>query len=222
MTSTTTEPRASLTVLGLLANCELAAFSRLAADAERAPGVSDRVDLARLGGAALARLERVEVRVEELGGRVPQLVTPYLGVFTDFDERTPASTWWERLLKAYVGYGVEEDLLRLLARSTDPTTRGMLEELLADDRHASYVVRTITEAIATDKVLGSRLALWGRRLVGEALGVVQRALIDHPELRGLVEPALPDDAAGDDLQQRVFSVLTAAHTRRMGRLGLTA
>jgi len=210
---------ASLAVLGLLANCELAAFSRLAADAERAPDLAERIELARLGGEALARLERVAVRVAELDADLEQAVQPFLGTFGEFDERTPAGTWWERLLKAYVGYGVEEDLVRLLAHTVDAETRELVLDLLADDRHSALVVRALTTATDSDAVLASRLALWGRRLVGEALGVVQRVLVANPQLRALLEPALPD---GDCVQQRLFAVLTGEHTRRMARLGLTA
>jgi hypothetical protein len=212
---------ASLAVLGLLANCELAAFSRLAADAERAPQVTDRIELCRLGGAALSRLEKVAARIGELDASLEETVLPFVGTFAEFDERTPAGTWWERLLKAHVGYGVEEDLVRLLARPVDAGTRELILALLDDDRHATLVVQRITAATAADAVLASRLALWGRRLGGEALGVVQRVLSAHPRLRALLEPALPD-AVEADLQQRLFAVLTAEHTRRMGRLGLTA
>ena len=73
-----------------------------------------------------------------------------------------------------------------------------------------------------DATLGSRLALWGRRLVGEALGVVQRVVTEHGELRALLEEALPRADGAGVLQQRLFAVLTGEHTRRMERLGLTA
>ena len=221
MTDPVPDPPASLAVLGLLANCELAAFSRLAADAERAPLVADRIELCRLGGATLERLEKVAARVGELDGDLEAVVHPFVGTFAGFDERTPAGTWWERLLKAYVGYGVEEDLVRLLAGPADAGTRELILDLLADERHATLVVKRITAATENDAALASRLALWGRRLVGEALGVVQRVLAAHPQLRALLEPALPD-AHQADLQQRLFAALTAEHTRRMARLGLTA
>lgn len=208
-------------MLGLLADCELTAFSRLAADAERAPQVTDRIELCRLGGAALARLEKVAARVGELDADLEETLLPFADTFAEFDERTPAGTWWERLLKAHVGYGVEEDVVRLLAQQVDSGTRELILALLGDDRHANLVVGRITAATEQDAVLASRLALWGRRLAGEALGVVQRALVAHPQLRALLEPALPD-SGGADLQQRLFAALTAEHTRRMARLGLTA
>ena len=218
----------ALAVLGLLANSDLAAITRLAADAEIAPSVADRIALCHLVGAAGERLARIEARASELGVDLTDVVAPFLGTFTDFDARTPPGTWWERLLKSHVGFGVEDDVARLLARGLDgadpgeATTRALVLAVLDDDRHSALVVARVTEATAADPVLASRLALWGRRLVGEALGVVQRLVSDHPELRALLERALPEGAGEQPLQQRLFAVLTAEHTRRMDRLGLTA
>lgn len=216
---------AALAVLGLLANSDLAAVARLASDAEVAPSVVDRIELCRLAGAAAERLTRVEARAGELGADLPDVVAPFLGTFTDFDARTPSGSWWERLLKAHVGFGIEDDVARLLVRGLadgDEATRALVLAAVDDDRHGALVVARVTAATAADPVLASRLALWGRRLVGEALGVVQRLVTDHPELRALLERALADGASEQPLQQRLFAVLTAEHTRRMDRLGLTA
>lgn len=215
---------AALTVLGLLANSDLAAVTRLAADADVAPDVADRIALCGLAGAASERLARLGARAGELGADLTDVVAPFLGTFAEFDARTPATNWWERLLKSHVGFGVEDDVARLVAQGleSDPVTRALALEVLDDDRHATLVVARVTEATAADPVLASRLALWGRRLVGEVLGVVQRLVADHPEVRALIERALPDGAADQPLQQRLFAALTAEHTRRMDRLGLTA
>lgn len=213
---------APLAVLGLLANSELVAFSRLAADAAVAPQVRDRLELCRLGGVATQRLARLGERVTELGGTLTDVVVPFLETYVDFDARTPAGTWCERLLKAYVGYGLEDDVARLLAVGVDRETQALVADVLDDDGHAGFVIDRLTTAMAGDPILASRLALWGRRLVGEALGVVQRVITDHGELRALLVAALPEGAGSADLQQRLFPILTAEHTRRMDRLGLTA
>lgn len=219
MTSDVSGP---LAVLGLLANSELTAFVRLASDASTAPALRDRLELCRLGGVAAQRLARLGERVDELGGELPDVVAPFLDTFVDFDARTQAGTWYERLLKAYVGYGVEDDVARLLATGLDPRTRAVVAKVLDDDGHAGLVVDRLQAAMADDAALASRLALWGRRLVGEALGVVQRVVTEHGELRSLLEEALPATGSAGTLQQRLFAVLTAEHTRRMDRLGLAA
>jgi hypothetical protein len=211
-------------VLGMLAFSELAAFSRLAADAALAPSLDQRLELSRLAGIALDRLDGVAERVSELGGDLLTAMQPFAGVLTSFDERTVPRTWWERLLKAYVGYGVADDFARVLAESLDVRSRDLVQEVLADDGHAGLVVDALVNAVRADEVLGSRLALWGRRLVGEALGVVQRVLAEHAELAELLEQAMADEegaGSGGGTQQRLFAVLTAHHSRRMERLGLT-
>ena len=211
----------SLAVLGMLAFSELAAFSRLAADGAMAPTLEQRLELSRLAGVALGRLDLVAARVVELGGELQPVMAPFAGLLTEFDERTVPRTWWERLLKAYVGYGVADDFARIVARAVDDRTRDLVVQALSDDGHASLVVEALAAASATDATLASRLALWGRRLFGEALGVVQGVIGDHAELQGLLEASVVDLPGAGEPQQRLFAALTADHSRRMERLGLT-
>ena len=211
----------ALAVLGMLAFSELAAFSRLAADAGMAPNLEQRLELSRLAGVALDRLDLVAARVVELGGELRPVMTPFAGLLTEFDERTVPRTWWERLLKAYVGYGVADDFARIVARAVDPRTRDLVVEALSDDGHAALVVESLAAACATDATLASRLALWGRRLFGEALGVVQGVIAHHPELQGLLEASVADLPGTGEPPQRLYAALTADHSRRMERLGLT-
>jgi hypothetical protein len=212
-------PEHSLAVLGMVAFLEMASFSRLAGDASLAPSLAQRLELSSMARHSLDRMDRVGRRVVELGGELEPVMAPYAGVLVEFDSRTVPSTWWERLLKAYVGYGVADDFCRLLARTADARTRAVVEEVLDDEGHARLVVATLASAAISDPTLASRLALWGRRLVGEALGAVQGVLSRHPLMRELLAQALADEAPGDP-QQRLFSLLTAEHSRRMDRLGL--
>lgn len=209
----------SLAVLGLLANRELVTVSRLAADAAVAPDLPARLELARLAGVAAQRLARLGERATELGAEPADVVAPFVDTYVDADARTPAGTWWERLLKAYVANGVADDVARILAGRVDAGTRAVMTAALDDDGHEAFVVARLSAAIDGDPVLASRLALWGRRVVGEALGVVQRVAAEHDDVRGLLEQALPGDG---EFQQRLFGALTGEHTRRMERLGLTA
>ncbi|HWS57905.1 MAG TPA: ferritin-like fold-containing protein [Actinotalea sp.] len=205
----------ALPLLGMLAYSELAAFTRLAADSSLAPTLSERLALARLARTALDSLDDVVARVTELGGDVHPVMAPFAGVLLEFDRRTQPSTWWERLLKAYVGYGVADDFTLMISAAVDPVTRAVVEDALADDGLAALVVDTLAAAAVQDATLASRLALWGRRLVGESLGVVQSVLAVHPEIVVLVDRAIPEG------QPRLFALLTAEHSRRMQRLGLT-
>ncbi|GAA4625254.1 ferritin-like fold-containing protein [Cellulomonas oligotrophica] len=218
-------------VLGLVAALEHRAFVRLAADTAQAPDVEQALALSRFAAACTGRRDRVLARIDELGGDPVAALARFDQVLDEFDDRTPSSTWWERLLKAYVGYGVADDFCRLASRGLDPRSRDLVAELLEDASHAELVVRELDRACADDEVLTSRLALWGRRLVGEALNVVQRVVQQRPGVARAVDRATADELAPQtapvadvpaQAPARVINELTAEHTRRMSRLHLTA
>jgi len=226
----------ALELLGLVAQLEHIAFGRLAADSALAPTTEQSMQLSRFAAAAVARRDRILARVSEIGGDPVAVLRQYDHVLDDFEARTPPSTWWERLLKAYVGYGVADDFCRLAAEGLDGQSRTIVLEVLDDSSHAELAVAELDAAGSEDAVLTARLALWGRRLVGEALGVVQRLLVQRPALVRLValgaarapvegpvvESAAPGPAAPGTPPTKLFGELTAQHTRRMARLGLTA
>ena len=92
---------------------------------------------------------------------------------------------------------------------------------LADEDFSYMPPGTLVAGSGTgraDATLAPRLALWGRRLVGESLNVVQHVLAQHAEIAALLSRSLP----GDEPQARLFARMTAEHTRRMDRLGLPA
>jgi hypothetical protein len=226
-------------LLGLVAHLQHVAFNRLAEDARVAPTTAQQLELSRLAAAAVDRRDRVLGRVVALGGDPELCLGAYARLLEDFDSRTQPSTWWERLLRSYVADGVSDDFCRIAAAAVDAESRALLLEVLDDAEHANLAVGELEAAGAQDEVLVSRLALWGRRLVGEALGVVQQAMSAHPGLGRLVTrrdaadaaaaaeattaeapaAATPEDPAAP---AKLFGELTAEHTRRMSRLGLTA
>ena len=215
---TADDQRVALAVLGMIAYGELAEFTRLAADSAEAPTLAARLEVSRLARVARERIDRVSGRILELGATLEPTMAPFAGVLVEFDERTEPSTWWERLLKGYVGYGVSDDFVRILADGLDEASRTVVLEVLADDGHAAMVIDALAAEAATDPTLAPRSALWCRRLFGESLGVVQRVVADHAELQRLLE----DVVGPADAQQRMFNRLTAEHSRRMDRLGLAA
>ena len=72
------------------------------------------------------------------------------------------------------------------------------------------------------QALGGRLALWGRRLVGEMLTEAQRIGVEREGLTSLLVGGV--DGVGADLAEfgRMLARITDEHTRRMERLGLSA
>lgn len=209
--------RSAVELLGLVAQLEHLTFACLADDAAAAPTVAYRLTVSRYAAAAVGRRDRVLTHLTALGADAERAMVGYDGVLADLDERVVASTWWERLLKEHITYGVAVDFCRLLAAAADPATRGLLTDVLGDTRADELTVADLSRALADDDVLAARLALWGRRVVGEVLGAVQ-GLAARPGLAQLVTAA----ELTPDGRTRLLGQLTAEHTRRMTRLGLTA
>jgi hypothetical protein len=69
-----------------------------------------------------------------------------------------------------------------------------------------------------DPTVGGRLALWARRLVGEALVQAQRIAVDRDALARLIVGGVGDLTAVGELLAR----LTQRHGQRMESLGLQA
>jgi hypothetical protein len=121
----------------------------------------------------------------------------------------------------------------MAAQGLDERSRAVVLDVLEDASHAELAVAELDAAGSQDDALSSRLALWGRRLVGEALSVVQRLVAQRPGLARHARAGAEQEAAASgqtvatevhastNVPTKVFGELTAQHTRRMGRLGLT-
>jgi hypothetical protein len=214
--------RGVVALLGLLAVGELLGFERLAADAASAPTIADRAALQALAATEQAHFAQLRDRLAALGEDVEAAMQPFLPVFEQFHARTAPRDWLEGLVKAYVGDAIARDFLREVSVAVGPSTRALVLSALEDTGHADFVVARVRSAIEADGRVAGRLALWGRRLVGEALSQAQHVAADHDELADLLvgTPERP----GIDLADlgSLFTRLTEAHTRRMAALGLSA
>lgn len=218
-------------VLALVAQMEMVAFLRFAGAAAESSDPERRLQVARLAGASLARQERVLARAGEVLGSADVALERYVafdGTFDDFNARTRASGWWEELVKGYVGHGVAYDFCRIVADSLDPASREVVVDAIDGELTSESAIVLVDEATNDDEQLASRLALWGRRVVGEALSVVQVLLTDNASLQRLLMRAVEARCAvsGEDVPESpsswVFGQLTAEHARRMSRVGLAA
>ena len=209
-------------LLGVLTYGELTGFSRLGADSDLAPTLTAKAEMARLAVVRFHHFERLRQRLVELGVDPEQAMEPFVTAIDAFHERTAPSTWLEGLVKAYVGDGISSDFYREISAYVDPATRDLVSVVLKDGGQAEFVVREVRAAIEADPRVAGRLALWGRRLVGEALSQAQRVAADRDALASLLVGSV--DRPGADLAElvRMFGRLTEEHSRRMGRLGLSA
>lgn len=211
---------AEIDLLGVISYGEISAFERLAEDAKLAPSMEDKVALARLASAEFTKVDLVHARIVELGGDPYLAMAPFRRAIDQFHQNTAPADWLEGLVKAYVGDGLANDFYREIAAYLDPVTRDLVIGSVKDDGAAEFTVERVREAIAADHRVGGRLALWGRRLMGEALIQAQRVAADRDALSALLAGGI--DRPGLDLAAigRMFTRLTERHTERMARLGL--
>ena len=214
--------RGALDLLGILAYGALTAFDRLAEDARLAPTLADKVHMVAMAAHQVTHFDRVRDRLAELDVNVMVAMRPFHLPFDTFHDYTRPKDWPEGLVKAYVGDGIAADFYREVAAFVDADTRSLVHEVLSDEGHADFVVAKISAAIAAEPRVAGRLALWGRRLVGEAMSQAQRVAADRDALTSLLTGTV--DRPGLDLAavSRLFSRLLENHTRRMARLGLQA
>jgi hypothetical protein len=222
-------PAGVVDLLGVLAYAELTAFLRLAEDAASlAPTLTDRAALSDLAASEYAHFRLLRDRLSWLGVDPEEAMAPYVSSFDDWHAQTRPGDWLEALVKAYVGTGIAGDFYREAARHVDPDTRKLVNEVLAEEVRSEFVVERVRAALAENPKLTGRLALWARRMVGEALSQGHRLAAVRPELALLlvsgVSPA-DGEAGGDaDLVEigRLFARLTEEHGKRMTALGLAS
>jgi hypothetical protein len=199
----TVDEQAVIDLLGVLSYAELTAFDRLAEDARMAPTLDGRAALAQMAAA-------------ELGAEPTAAMTPFVPALDAFHESTRPRTWLEGLVKAYVGDGLASEFYREIAGFLPDPDRALILDVLADTGHADFAVREVRAAIATNRTLSGRLALWGRRLVGEAMRQAQAVIAERDRLAELILEGTGDLSGIGRLVERI----TTAHTERMKTLGL--
>jgi hypothetical protein len=146
----------------------------------------------------------------------------FVAPFEAFHRRTAPADWLEGLVKAYVGDGLAADFYREIAAFLDSDTRAIIVDSLSDAGQSEFVIDRVRRAIAREPRVGGRLALWGRRLMGEALSQAQRVAAERDALSALLSGGV--DRPGLDLAAigRLFARLAENHSERMEALGLSA
>ncbi len=209
-------------LLGAIAYGEISAFERLAEDAKMAPTLADKAELAKMASTEFVHFEQLRDRLTALGASAFDAMEPFVKPFEAFHARTAPSDWLEGLVKAYVGDGLSADFYREVAAFLDADTRTLIVNSLTDAGQSAFVVDRVRAAIRAEPRVGGRLALWGRRLMGEALSQAQRVAAERDALSALLAGGV--DRPGMDLAAigRLFSRLAENHAERMDALGLDA
>ncbi|OII38329.1 hypothetical protein BIU98_13995 [Curtobacterium sp. MMLR14_010] len=194
--------------LGQAAYLQLSLYETMGRAGAGAPTLSGRLVTGVLATTALERHRSIVAEIEQMGQDPAELMAPHREAIDRFLKRTSGADWYESMLTGYVTAGILNDLFANLLRSLPADVRQRLRSVF-DSREAAAVVEELSARIDEEPQVASRLAMWGRRLVGDTLLVARSALASHArEDQERLEP--------------VWTELIAAHTRRMDALGLTA
>ncbi|MFW6598416.1 ferritin-like fold-containing protein [Propionibacteriaceae bacterium Y2011] len=213
-----TGPRTQL--LAILACAELSAVERLAEDATAAPSLADKVAVLSFARVQLDHYQLLADQIVADGVDPIVAMEPFSGPLAEFHAHTTPRTWEERMIKIYVGDALAADLYTELS-SVLPAPLAELIRTVADDSDQREFARArVVAAVDAEPQLSGRLALWARRLVGEALSQAQRIVSDNDHLAELLTGT--EESTGLDLAAtaEMFTRLIQRHNERMAKVGL--
>jgi hypothetical protein len=199
------------TFLGKSAYLQLAIFENLSRVVRSAPTTEAKSALSRVAGLALTKHEELVAEIERHGSDAAQTMQPFVAEIDAFQRITQGNDWYESVTSCYLTSGFLDDFLVRLAPGLAGVAGARIVDILAADTGESVIAAELLAAIEKNPRLGARLAMWGRRLVGDTMLLARgmlRSTENHDSDEARIEP--------------VFTELIAAHTRRMDALGLTA
>lgn len=197
--------------LGRLGYVTLVLFENLGRAVMAAPTPEAKSGLTRAAGGIGDAHEAVVAELRRLGHDPMAAMEPYRSELDDFQRRTQGADWHEILVTCYLTTGFLLDFSLGLAGGLRADLGDRVSRIIAEtDAGEQILVELLRAAVDANPRLASRLAMWGRRLVGDTMLVARESL----EIDGVMP--------GEDRIEPVFTELVAEHTRRMDALGLTA
>lgn len=197
--------------LGQTAYLELAVFQSLSRVVAEAPNLAIKEGISVVAGEALAKHQGLvaELRKKKVDPAVA--MQPFTQAIDQFEVLTRGRDWYETLLGIYITAGFLDDFFARLVTGLPRTVAARVSEVLTTAGSDSVIIAALREGMEADPDLGARLALWGRRLVGDTQLVARSAIAASDTAEGIHRRIEP-----------VFTDLLGAHSRRMDELGLTA
>jgi 1,2-phenylacetyl-CoA epoxidase catalytic subunit len=204
-------------LFAVLAYGEIAAFYRLTDEARMAPDLRGRISMASMAAAEMQHYEVLRDALESRGVDVVSAMSKYVSALENYHRLTMPSTWLEALVKTYVGDALASDLYLEIADGLPDEIADVVRAALSETGHSQFVVAEVRAAVTASGKQRSRLALWSRRLFGEAITQAQYVLAEHDELVDLVVSG----PGGLGQLSAFFDRLQDTHDRRMRELDLS-
>jgi hypothetical protein len=199
------------TFLGKAAYVQLMIFENASRVVATAPTTEAKTILSDVAGYALAKHQGLTEEIERHGGDAAKIMEPFAREVDAFQRMTQGHDWFESVTTCYLGAGFLNDFFLRLAGGLTTSALPRILAILEAESGEKLIAKELLSAIEGNPRLAARLALWGRRLVGDTMLIARWTL-------GTTENHDSDEARIEP----VFTELIAAHTRRMDALGLTA
>ena len=199
------------TFLGKSAYLQLAIFENLSRVVRTAPSTESKSALSQVAGLALLKHQGLVAEIERHGADAAATMQPFVAEIDRFQRITEGNDWFESVTSCYLTAGFLGDFLVRLSAGLPGAVGTRITAILEADPGEAIIASELLSAIEKNPRLGARLAMWGRRLVGDTMLLARwtlRPSDNHDSDEARIEP--------------VFTELIAAHTRRMDALGLTA
>ncbi|TPG34495.1 ferritin-like fold-containing protein [Mycolicibacterium hodleri] len=215
-TAASVEHAGVVQLFAVLAYGEVAAFYRLTDEARMAPNLAGRINMASMAAAEMNHYELLRDALAKRGVDIVSAMTKYASALENYHRLTLPSTWLEALVKTYIGDALAADFYLEIADALPDDAADVMRAVLAETGHSQFVVAEVKAAVTTSDKQRHRLALWSRRLLGEAITQAQYVLAEHDELVDLVV------SRGEGLGRltEFFDRLQNTHNARVRELGL--
>lgn len=214
--------------LGQLAYLQLSQFEILTSELKYSPNTQYKAELGEAAAKSFEKYRAIAKQISGLGIDPTDAMDPFVERIETFHSRTNGLDWHESLIKIYLVSGLLDDFYSRLATGLSPAVREEVQTALKDDLFAVFAQKVLVESMYKDQQLGDRLALWGRRIMGDVL-LELRAAFDDRKLAGVtkdkklsIQEARAVNLASYSKLEPLITELIGAHTLRMDALGLTA
>jgi hypothetical protein len=196
--------------LGQAAYVQLSIFEDLSRLVAIAPTLEAKEALSQASAISLDRYRGLTAEIRRHGAEPSAAMEPYTTGTDFFQKVTQGADFYESLMTSHITAGILDDFFSRLALGLPAADAARITPLY-DPSHEQIVADQLRVGISANPRLAARLAMWGRRLVGDTMLVARASL------------ATPPTSESDEAKvEPVFTELIAAHTRRMDALGLTA
>jgi hypothetical protein len=214
--------------LGQLAYLELSQFEILTNELKFSPTTAEKAGLSEAAAKSFQKYRSVAKLLQSAGIDATDAMDPFTERIETFHSRTNGIDWYETVVKVYLVGGLLEDFYKRLAVGLPDELREEVERSLKDATFEKFAKSVLIEAMQNNPQLASRLALWGRRLMGDVL-LELRAAFDNRKLAGVAKSkklTLESERAVNleayAKLEPLVSELIGAHSMRMDAIGLAA